>query len=84
MCEMPTTAIHMPKHNQSAIESLPVGAIYVGELDCGWEGEGKGSGCCNWLSHLYKEMLLSGAKEQSAPVQIFEVWETQSQECYTT
>ena len=84
MCEMPTTAIHAHKRNQSAVKSLPVGAVQFDKLDCGWKGEGEGSGCHDWLSHLKDEMLLSGAEEQSAPVQIFEVWETQSQKRYTT
>ena len=85
MREMPTTAIHAHKRNQSAVESLPIGAIQFDELDSGREGEGERSGCHDWLSHLKDEMLLSGAEEQSAPVQIFEVWEkTQSQERYTT
>ena len=84
MCEMPTTAIHAHKCNQSAIEGLPVCAVQFDELDCEREGEGEGSGCHDWLSHLRNEMLLSGAEEQSAPVQIFEVWGTQSQERYTT
>ena len=83
MCEMPATAIHAHKRNQSAVKSLSVCTIQLGELNCGWEEEGEGSGCCDWLCHLRDEMLLSGAKEQSAPVQIFVVWGTQSQERYT-